>query len=132
MPKKDVTVKTDATTASEILAAADTAKEAAQEKSVSDVIPSAAFYPDLSKMELRDIQDVTHRLLDVTIREDFESDYGTHDLALLLVEDLLTGEQYTTACSGIVVLKKLKKLIELKALPILATFTMPGKYWDII
>jgi len=131
MTKKPITVDTEGKTAAELLAAVATAEEAGKEKSVSDIIPSGEFYPDLPKMPLTDIQEVTHRLLDVGIIEDFEGDYGPHDLALMLVEDLLTGEQYTTACSGMVVLKKLKKLIELKAIPILATFSKPGKYWDI-
>ena len=131
MTKKPVTVSTEGKDAAELLAAVDAANEASKEKSVSDIVPSSEFYPDLPKMPLTDIQEVTHRLIDVAIIEDFEGDYGPHDLALMLVEDLLTGEQYTTACSGMVVLKKLKKLIELNALPILATFAKTKRYWDI-
>jgi len=101
------------------------------QKSVSDLVGGSQFYPDLKQIALSDIAEVTHSLLDAAVLEDIEGDYGTHDAALLLLEDLITGEQYTTICSGMVVLKKVRKLIELKPWPILATITKRGRYWDI-
>ena len=132
MAKKETTVVSDAEDAELVVDALLKAQGAAEEKSVTDIVGGGAFYPDLPKMSLLDIKEVTHRLLDASILVDVEGDYGTHDLALFLVEDLLTGEQYTTACSGMVVLKKTRKLIELKSWPILCTFVKPGKYWDMI
>jgi len=131
MVKKEVKVEAEATTAEEVLKDVKQADDWAKEKSVSDVIGSTQFYPDIPKMALTDIQEVTHRLIDATVIKDFESEYGVHDLALLLVEDLLTGEQYTTACSGMVVVKKIKQLVNLKAMPLLATISKKGRYWDI-
>ncbi len=101
------------------------------EKSFSDVMPPEHFYQDLPKVDLTDILDRTYRLIDAAIVDGFEGKFGLSTFALLLMEDLDNGEQFTTLCGGMVVVKKVKKALQGSMLPLLATITKPGRYYDI-
>ena len=132
MNKKTISTETGATDAVGVADALGKTQEEAKLKSVSDLVGGGQFYPDLPKMPLTDIQDVTHELLDATILVGLESDFGPHDAALMLLQNCISGEQYTTISSGMVILKKIRELLKTRPFPILATIVKPGRYWDII
>ena len=116
-----------------------TVSETLGEKTISDVLDTVPFYPDIARIPMTDVEDVTLRLLDAKVIKDLEGDYGVHDLAMMLTEDLITHDYYVILCSGQVVLRKVKLVIDGKFMPILATLTRvkskkPGhsSYWDMI
>jgi len=108
-----------------------TEQEALGEKSFGDVIPHGDFYPDLPREELGYILERTYRIVDATIVEDFEGKFGPSTFALMLMEDLDDGHQFTTLCGGMVVVKKVRKALEGKMLPLIGTICKPGRYFDI-
>ena len=98
----------------------------------SDEFGSGSFYPDLPKKPLAEVLDVTYSIVDATIVRDFEGKFGKSDFALLLIEDINTGEQFTTLCGGEVVVKKLEKALAQKLLPLYGTIVKPAQYYDIL
>lgn len=101
------------------------------EKTFGDVMPSSQFYPDLPRESLTDILDRTYRIKDAQIVEDFEGAFGLSTFALMLCEDLNTGEIFTTLCGGMVVVKKIRKALDGKMLPLIGTIMKVGRYYDI-
>lgn len=100
-------------------------------KSFGDVMPSSAFYPDLPKKSLTDILDRTYRIDDAAIIDDYEGKFGLSTFALLLCADLDDGVMFTSVCGGMVVVKKIRKALEGKMLPLIATISKVGRYYDI-
>ena len=102
------------------------------QRTFSDEFGTGAFYPDLPKRPLAEILNKTFSILDATIVEGFESKYGTSDFALLLMEVVSTGEQFTTLCGGRVVVKKVRQALDKKLLPLSGTIIKLERYYDII
>lgn len=98
----------------------------------SDHYAAVEFYPDLPKKSLEDILDVGHSILDVHIVEGFKSKFGESNFALILMETLDTGEQFTTLCGGEVVVKKVADAKKKRLLPLIGVITKPAHYYDIV
>lgn len=113
-------------------------KETAMPKArVSDFVKSALddFYPGAPRTNLADVilrGDVV--ILDCAIVDDFETEYGLHPLAVIAIADDLDSDPQTFPCSGMVIIRKLRKLKEAKAFPIVGEFVKrPDKrYYDLI
>ena len=106
-----------------------------EQRRVSDVVGSGeiSFHVDCERMKLADVVllgDI--RIIDAIIVEGFETVYGAHDLALVAFTNSDDGEVLTTATSGMVTVKKIRKLIEGNAFPITGAFINTGKYYDLI
>jgi len=108
------------------------AKAKETQRTFSDEFGKGTFYPDISRRPLEEVLDKTYSVLDATIVEGFESKYGESDFALILMEDVPTGEQFTTLCGGMVVVKKIRQALDRQIFPILGTIVKPGRYYDII
>ena len=103
-------------------------------KTFSDIF-GGAFYPDLPKVDFSACLDKQYEITDATIIKDFDTQFGRHDLALLLLTDLETGEQFTTISSGLVIVKKISQILtkEVNAtFPLIGTITKNDRYYDII
>jgi len=100
-------------------------------KSASEALGVAPFYPEMERRELANILGETFILKDGKIVEGYRSEFGESDFALMLFEDA-KGDKFTTICSGEVVLKKLRKLMAEKLLPVYATVVKPEKYYDLL
>ena len=101
-------------------------------KTFGETIGRAKWYPELPKVALKDLIDVQFELADATVVENFESQFGLSTFALLLGTRLDGSTQFTTLCGGSVVVKKVRKAIEAKLLPLLATIFWNDHYYDII
>ena len=102
---------------------------------VSDVVGGGEinFYPEAEKVSLDEVIDIGDIILiDAVIIEGFETKYGAHDLALVAFKRFDDDTQYTTATSGMVTVKKLRKLIDANAFSITGAFVNTGKYYDLI
>ncbi len=94
---------------------------------VSDAIPSGNLWPDLPRRELEDILDTEFVL------EDFNFLSGKFgDFAVILARMPGSTQQFTTACGGEVVCRKLTKLQDGRHLPVLATINKLERYYDLI
>lgn len=105
--------------------------EKPEKRTFSNVVgSSSSFYPDLPRIPLGELLETEVEVLDAVVIDDFETDFGIHDLALMKVK--VKDTVGTTACSGQVVIKKVKKALEMEALPLYATFVKPGRYYDVL
>lgn len=109
----------------------ETGKNVGQLKTFREAVGGVAFYPDMPKQRLSDVLDSENVVLDAKIVEGFTSAFGESDFALLLCEDS-EGNQFTTLCGGEVVIKKVRKAIVDKLLPLRATIIKPERYYDIV
>ena len=103
-------------------------------KTFSDIF-GGAFYPDLPREDFSSLVGKTYEITDATIIKEFDTQFGRHDLALLLLTDLETREQFTTISSGMVIVKKIRQILtkEVNAtLPLIGTITKNDRYYDII
>jgi hypothetical protein len=100
-------------------------------KRVSDIVGKGQFYPEMPKKALNDVLGKDYELTDATIVRDFDSKFGKSNFALLLLTDLKSGEQFTTLCGGMVVVKKVQHLLAYDALPVVACIVNTGRYYDI-
>ena len=91
----------------------------------------AEFYPDRPKYALELVLRNEYQILDAMIVEGFEGVFGESDFALILMEDQ-NGQQFTTLCGGMVVIKKLRKAKEKDLLPLYGTIVKNERYYDII
>ena len=107
-------------------------EETKQGKRVSDIFPAEKFYPEAPKVNIADLLGKEIKFVDARIIEDFDTKYGKHDMVLMAFTDGETAEIATTVCSGIVVLKKMRKLILNQEFPIYGTITHEVSYYDII
>lgn len=95
------------------------------DKRVGDVVPSG-LWPDIPQSELRDTLDMDIIIDDVAF---LQGDFG--EFAVILFRPPDTGEQYTVACGGQVVVRKLKDTKKSHGFPILGRITKEGRYYDI-
>ena len=93
---------------------------------VSDVLPSGNLWPDLPRRELDDLLDRDMVILDFSF---LNGRYGRFAVIKARLPDQ-EGE-FTTACGGEVVVRKLDDLKERRALPILGAISYNEKYYDL-
>lgn len=109
-------------------------------KRVSDVIGTGEieFYPEYPRKDLDDgVLGKDWVIMDVDIMRDWKSEYGgTSDWCLICIQDPETGENYTTKCGGVVLVKRMAELKARKAFPIVGAIVMKGDserpYYQII
>lgn len=112
--------------------------EQVKAKRVSDVIGdgSISFYPELPQRSLKDYLGKDVMLMDARILRDWEGDYGRSDWCLLQLQDINTGDNFTTRCGGKVLTKRVSELLARKALPIVGAIVTQGDtdkpYYNII
>lgn len=106
-------------------------------KSASDILGDGQFFPDKPKVPFSECLGKEFVLIDAKIIKDFNGQFGKHDAGLMLLEP--TGDmeteavQFTTICSGLVVVERLQKLITNHALPCLVTPTyVNDTYYNLI
>ena len=96
-------------------------------RKVGDVIQSGNLWPDLPRQELDDLLAVE------LVIEDFSYLNGKFGkFAVLLVRRPGSAQQFTTACGGEVVCRKLDELKDGRNLPVLGTITYNEKYYDLV
>jgi len=100
-------------------------------KRFGDVMPEIEFYPDLPRTSLLEILDTEIEVIAAQIVEEFDSKFGKSGFALLLFNNSVNGEQSTTLCGGIVVIKKVKYALSHNLLPLKGVITYNGRYYDI-
>ena len=102
---------------------------------VSDLIGTGIddFYPHATKTTLEAVialGDVV--ILDCVIVDNFETQFGSHTLAIVAVAQSLESlETFTFPTSGQVVVDKLRKLKIQKALPVIGAFLKEKRYYDL-
>ena len=103
-------------------------------KTFSDLLGGGEFYPELPRIEFKELLDRQVLVIDAQILEDFHSkDYGVHDVLLMLVEMPEDGMQYTTITSGEVVIKRVMKALKEGLLPLIGTITYQNEhYYNIL
>jgi len=87
------------------------------------------FYPDLPRINFKEIIDRQVLVMDCQLIQDFKGEYGVHDTLLLKIQ--LENTQYTTITSGEVLIKRVMKAKAEDMLPLLGTITT-GKYYNIL
>ncbi len=87
------------------------------------------FIPDHSGEELNNIENILDTEVQINGFELRTSAYeGNEHYAVMDIE----GEAKAVSTGGAVVIKKLQQLEEQNAFPVLGTFVMPGRYYDLI
>lgn len=96
-------------------------------RKVGDVIQSGNLWPDLPRRELEDL------LGTELVLEDFSYLNGKFGkFAVLLARIPGDSTEFTTACGGEVVCRKLDELKDGNNLPVLGTITMDDRYYDLV
>lgn len=95
------------------------------EQRVGDVVP-AGLWPDTPQSELRDVLDMEIVVKDVAF---LMGDYGEFVVILYYMPD--TGEEYSVACGGQVVVRKLHDCKKGGLLPLKAKIVKEERYYDI-
>jgi hypothetical protein len=101
---------------------------------ISDIVQSSFdnFYPEARKTDIAEVMRLGDvRILGATICEDFETEYGTHPLAVIAVENPLSGETLTFPTSAQVLLDKMRQAKAKNAFPVIGKFTRDKKYYDV-
>jgi hypothetical protein len=102
-------------------------------RKLSDVLPQDKFYPEAERVDWKELQGKEIHILEAIVIDDFTSDFGSHPLALLRLENPESDAVLTTACSGRAVVNQVKKLMKLRnGFPVAATVTKtdgPNAYW---
>ncbi len=90
-------------------------------KSFTDVFGDGEFYPDLPKIDFKELMNKQLVLEDAKILKDFNGEFGKHDAALMMFTTLDTDDKFTSICSGQVVVERIERCIKQRAMPLLAT-----------
>ena len=92
-------------------------------KSFAEHFGDGQFYPDLPKIDFKELLDRELVLHECKILANFKGKFGTHDAALMLLSEVKTEkERFTTICSGEVVVDRIKQVLETPVeLPMLCT-----------
>lgn len=112
-----------------------------------EAVGGAKFHSDIPQIALKDVMDIQLLVKEAVIIEDFQTKFGLSTFAIMLIEfegsyegsdkkiegsaDVSTFE-HTLLCSGEVVVKKIRKALDKKLLPLLGTITYNGSYYDIL
>ena len=114
------------------MAETDTPKTAPKAKAmparrrVSEVLPSGNLWPDLPQRELSDLLDRDMVIKDFSF---LNGRYGRFAVVLACFPD--DDAEFTTACGGEVVCRKLDELKEKRELPIIGAISYNEKYYDL-
>ena len=109
-----------------------------QEKRVSSIIGDGSinFYPEMPQKPLKDYLGKDVMVMDARVLRDWEGDFGRSDWCLLQLQDMESGENFTTKCGGKVLTKRVSELITRKALPIVGAIVTQGNserpYYNIV
>lgn len=95
------------------------------EKRVSEVVPEG-LWPDIPQAQLRDTMD-----MDIVIHDAAFLLGENGPFAVILYQAIPSGDYWTTACGGQVVVRKLHDLKDGGFLPILGMISKPAKYYDL-
>lgn len=82
-------------------------------KTVSEYIGREPFHPEIPETARRLFKDLVNesfKLHDATVIMDFETEYGTSPLAIMLLEDG-KGDKFTTASFNTVVVNQVSKML---------------------
>lgn len=103
-------------------------------KTVNEALGIKPFYADSERIDFSDLIGKSILIVDAVIIADFDSEFGKHDLCLIAFKDIETesDEVLTTACSGIVIVKKIRSLLEKRLLPIIGTVNRDNRYYDLL
>lgn len=109
-------------------------------KRVTDVIGDGKinFYPDYPQRDIEELLGKDVMIMDVRIMRDWKSDYGTgtSDWCLIQAQDMESGEDFTTKCGGVVLVKRMAELLGRKCFPIVGAIVMQGDserpYYNIL
>lgn len=100
-------------------------------KRFADVNEKIDFFPELEKVDMKDLigQEIT--VLDAKLIRDFDGQFGKHDFMIIKLSHL--GAEVTTATSGMVLIKRIMSAKENRRLPLVGVIEKPaGKpYYDI-
>ena len=102
-------------------------------KTFKDELGGGEFYPDLPRIDFKEIQNRQVLVIDCQLIEDFKSKFGVHDALLMLIETPEKGEQFTTITSGEVIIKRVMKARREGLLPLLGTISLvKDNYYNIL
>ena len=105
--------------------------EANEQRTFSSELGGGEFYPELPRMDFKELQDTPIVVIDCQLIEDFKSDFGVHDCLLLKIE--MNGELFTTISSGEVIIKRVMKAKNEGLLPLQGTISKQSKnYYNIL
>jgi len=96
------------------------------EQRVGDVVP-AGLWPDIPQSDLKETLDMEIVVQDCAF---LMGDYGEFVVILYFMPD--TGEVYTVACGGQVVVRKLHDCKKSGLLPLKAKIIKEARYYDIL
>ena len=115
-----------------MMAETDTPKPAPRVKAmpprrrVSEVLPSGNLWPDLPRREISDLLDKDMLIKDFSL---LNGRFGKFAVIMATFPD--SDDEFTTACGGEVVVRKLDELKEKRELPILGAISYNDKYYDL-
>ena len=94
-------------------------------KSVTDILGDGRvhWHEELEQVSVKNLLEQEYIIREIKIVEGWQSQFGENDFALLLLECPDTGKQFTTLAGGQVLLKRLRILLEKRALPVKGTIT---------
>ncbi|MAH51853.1 hypothetical protein CMI37_38910 [Candidatus Pacearchaeota archaeon] len=105
-------------------------------KSFGEVLGGGEFYPDLPRVDFKDLVGKPLLVHDAQLIEDFPTKFGTHDALLLKIELETVSDDgaktFTTITSGKVVIKRVIKALAEKLLPLRGTITKSETYYNIL
>ncbi len=102
-----------------------------EQKTFSSELGGGEFYPDLPRLEFKEILDKSVLVLDCQLIEEFKSKFGIHDALLILIEN--PDGQFTTITSGEVIIKRIQKAKREGLLPLFGTVSMvKDSYYNIL
>ncbi len=93
-------------------------------KTFSDALGTGEFYPDLPQFPFTDLLGKPFIMVDARILPNLQTDYGSHDAALMLfreIDDTEKSSDFTTISSGQVVVVRVKEALSRKLLPLICT-----------
>ncbi len=108
-----------------------------KEQRVGDVVTSGFedFYTEAERVEIGAVMEMGDvRILDCRIVENFETEFGEHDLAVIAIQTLGSGSDetvFTFPTSGVVIIRKMRDLISRGLFPIIGRFNREQRYYDV-
>ena len=101
--------------------------EGGGERRFSTEIPKEEIFSDVKRVKIWEILDTDIVVKDVIF---LHGDFGVYAVILFVYPTL--NIEFTTACGGIVVVKKLRVAKERNLLPLIGQIVKRDRYWDIV
>lgn len=101
-------------------------------KTFQDELGGGEFYPDLPRIDFKEVIGRQVLVIDCQLIEDFKTKFGVHDALLMLIQTPEKGEQFTTITSGEVIIKRVMKARREGLLPLYGTITKTKDYYNIL